>query len=165
MYGETILEWEATDTIRSAPKDYNLTVYCVSLNRTIRHTDWIAYGDCWKIKRTTDSTFGHCCKCRIHCMSNWHRKFLLQHTKVHKSQVKNTVAFRIIQEKKKLETTTSTMLYTLDKDVVERQGKQARELDVFTDSLVIRNNVLNHQLEEIISQMNATIQQDLLGRE
>lgn len=57
------------------------------------------------------------------------------------------------------------MLYTLDKDVVERQGKQARELDVFTDSLVIRNNVLNHQLEEIISQMNATIQQDLLGRE
>ena len=57
------------------------------------------------------------------------------------------------------------MLYTLNKDVIERQRKQARELDAFADSLVTRNNVLNHQLEEIISQMDATIQQDLLERE
>lgn len=57
------------------------------------------------------------------------------------------------------------MLYTLNKDVIERQRKQARELDAFADSLVTYNNVLNHQLEEIISQMDATIQQDLLGRE
>ena len=57
------------------------------------------------------------------------------------------------------------MLYTLNKDVIERQRKQARELDTFADSLVTRNNVLNHQLEEIISQMDVTIKQDLLERE
>ena len=71
----------------------------------------------------------------------------------------------LFKKKKKSETTTSTMLYTLNKDVIERQRKQARELDAFADSLVTRNNVLNHQLEEIISQMDATIQQDLLERE
>lgn len=57
------------------------------------------------------------------------------------------------------------MLYTLNKDVIEKQRKQAKELDAFADSLVTRNNVLNHQLKEIISQMDATIQQDLLERE
>lgn len=65
MYGETILEWEATDTLRYRSKDYNSTVYCASLSRTIRHTDWIAYGDCWKIKRNSYSTFGHYCRYRI----------------------------------------------------------------------------------------------------
>lgn len=37
------------------------------------------------------------------------------------------------------------MLYTLNKDVIEKQRKQAKELDAFADSLVTRNNVLNHQ--------------------
>ena len=55
----------------------------------------------------------------------------------------------IFKKKKKPATTTSTMLYKLNKDVIERQRKQARELDAFAYSLVTRNNVLNHQLEEI----------------
>ena len=56
MYGETILEWEAPTQCDTVPKDYNSTVYCANLSRTIRHTDWIAYGDCWKIKRVSYST-------------------------------------------------------------------------------------------------------------
>ena len=78
---------------------------------------------------------------------------------------KKSGGFLGLFKKKKKSTTTSKMLYTLNKDVIEKQRKQAKELDAFADSLVTRNNVLNHQLKEIISQMDATIQQDLLERE
>lgn len=65
MYGETILEWEATDTLRYRSKDYNSTAYCVSLSKIIFHTDWIAYVDCWKIKRSNYSIFELYCKYKI----------------------------------------------------------------------------------------------------
>ena len=49
----------------TVPKDYNSTAYCVSLSKIIFHTDWIAYVDCWKIKRSNYSIFGLYCKYRI----------------------------------------------------------------------------------------------------
>ena len=166
MYGETILEWEATDTIRYHSKRLELdNLLCEfkkdypphrldSLRRLLEDKENQLF-NIWTLLQVQD-TLNEQLASQVP---------IIAYKSTQEPSKKSGGFLGLFKKKKKSETTTSTMLYTLNKDVIERQRKQAKELDAFADSLVTRNNVLNHQLEEIISQMDATIQQDLLERE
>ena len=166
MYGETILEWEATDTLRYRSKRLQLdSLLCEfkqdypphrldSLRRLLGDKEKQLF-NIWSLLQVQD-TLNEQLASRVP---------IIAYKSTQEPSKKSGGFLGLFKKKKKSATTTSTMLYTLNKDVIERQRKQARELDAFADSLVTYNNVLNHQLEEIISQMDATIQQDLLGRE
>ena len=166
MYGETILEWEATDTIRYRSKRLQLdSLLCEfkqdypphrldNLRRLLEDKENQLF-NIWTLLQVQD-TLNEQLASRVP---------IIAYKSTQEPSKKSGGLFGLFKKKKKSGTTTSSMLYTLNKDVIERQRKQAKELDAFADSLVTRNNVLNHQLEEIISQMDATIQQDLLERE
>lgn len=166
MYGETILEWDATDTLRYRSKRLQLdSLLCEfkqdypphrldSLRRLLEDKENQLF-NIWTLLQMQDTLHEQLAS----------QVPIIAYKSTQESSKKSGGFLGLFKKKKKSETTTSTMLYTLNKDVIERQGKQSRELDAFADSLVTRNNVLNHQLEEIISQMDATIQQDLLERE
>ncbi len=62
-------------------------------------------------------------------------------------------------------TTTSSMLYTLHRDMIVRQEAQDRRLSEHADSLATRNAELNRQLQNLIGQMDAKVQDDLQRRE
>ena len=71
----------------------------------------------------------------------------------------------LFKKKEKPQTTTSTMLYTLNRDVVRQQQEQSRELSEFADSLAKQNTLLNLRLQEIIHKLDARVQEDLHTRE
>ena len=74
--------------------------------------------------------------------------------------------FGIFGKKEKPEpTTTTTMLYTLNRDVIARQKTQSRRLSEHADSLAARNTELNRQLQSLIRQMDERVQTDLQRRE
>lgn len=62
-------------------------------------------------------------------------------------------------------TTTTTMLYTLNRDMIARQKTQSRKLAEYADSLAARNRELNRQLQGLIFQMDTDVQDDLQKRE
>lgn len=62
-------------------------------------------------------------------------------------------------------TETTTMLYTLNRDIIAQQKAQSRRLSEHADSLASRNIQLNHQLQTLIHQMDAKVQGDFLKRE
>ena len=61
--------------------------------------------------------------------------------------------------------TTTTMLHTLNRDVIAQQQAQGKRLSEYADSLAARNGELNRQLQELISQMDTKVHQDLQKRE
>ena len=73
--------------------------------------------------------------------------------------------WRLFKKKEKPQATTSTMLYTLNRDVVRQQQEQSRELSEFADSLAKQNTLLNLRLQEIIHQLDTRVQEDLQARE
>lgn len=58
--------------------------------------------------------------------------------------------FSFLKKKKKQPVATSSMLYTLDKDVVQKQNAYTEQLNMLTDSLTLCNAELNKQLEMFI---------------
>lgn len=62
-------------------------------------------------------------------------------------------------------TTTSTMLHTLNRDVITRQQAQSRRLSEHADSLAARNGELNRQLQELIFRIDNKVQSDIQKRE
>lgn len=74
--------------------------------------------------------------------------------------------FGIFGKKEKSEpTATTTMLYTLNRDMIARQKAQSRQLSEHADSLAARNTELNRQLQTLIRQMDEKVQADLQKRE
>lgn len=74
--------------------------------------------------------------------------------------------FGIFGKKEKPEpTATTTMLYTLNRDMIARQKAQSRRLSEYADSLAARNTELNRQLQTLIRQMDRKVQTDLQRRE
>lgn len=71
----------------------------------------------------------------------------------------------LFKKKEKPQATTSTMLYTLNRDVVRQQQEQGRELSEYADSLAKQNTLLNLRLQEIIHKLDARVQEDLQTRE
>ena len=68
------------------------------------------------------------------------------------------------KEKPKL-TVTTTMLRSLDRDMIAEQRAQSRRLSEHTDSLAARNAELNRQWHGFIRQMDKKVQADLQKRE
>lgn len=62
-------------------------------------------------------------------------------------------------------TATTTMLYTLNHDMIARQQRQSRRLEEYTDSLAARNEELNRQLQLLIRDMDSKVRSDLQRRE
>lgn len=71
----------------------------------------------------------------------------------------------LFKKKEKPQTTTSTMLYTLNRDLVRQQQEQSRELSEFADSLAKQNTLLNLRLQEIIQKLDTRVKEDLQARE
>ena len=69
------------------------------------------------------------------------------------------------KKKKASPTTTTAMLYTLNRDMIAQQRAQSRRLSEHADSLAARNTELNRQLQRLIRQMDAKVQDDLRNRE
>lgn len=62
-------------------------------------------------------------------------------------------------------TTTTTMLYTLNRDTIARQQEKSRRLEEYSDSLAVRNTELNRQLQLLIRNMDNKVRADLQRRE
>ena len=62
-------------------------------------------------------------------------------------------------------TVTTTILRSLDRDMIAEQRAQSRRLSEYTDSLAARNAELNRQLHGFIRQMDKKVQADLQKRE
>lgn len=62
-------------------------------------------------------------------------------------------------------TATTTMLYTLNRNVITRQQAQSKRLAEHADSLAARNGELNRQLQSLISRMDDRVQSYLRQRE
>lgn len=62
-------------------------------------------------------------------------------------------------------TSTTTMLYTLNRDMIAQQQAQSHRLSEHADSLAARNSELNRQLQRLIRQMDAKVQGDCQKRE
>lgn len=62
-------------------------------------------------------------------------------------------------------TATTTMLNTLNSDIIARQKAQSARLEKYTDSLSARNMELNSQLQGMIKKMDAKIHSDLQQHE
>ena len=62
-------------------------------------------------------------------------------------------------------TTTTTMLRSLNRNMIAEQRVQSRRLSEHADSLATRNTELNRQLQGLIRQMDKKVQSDLQKRE
>ena len=62
-------------------------------------------------------------------------------------------------------TITTSMLHSLNQNVISEQKKQYLRLSEYSDSLAARNIELNRQLQELISQIEKNIQIELQNRE
>lgn len=62
-------------------------------------------------------------------------------------------------------TATTNMLHALNSKEIAQQQAQNRRLAAQTNSLAMRNNKLNRQLQSLIGQMDRKIESDLQGRE
>lgn len=83
-----------------------------------------------------------------------------------KKQKKRTGFLGIFGKKvKPAPTATTTMLYTLNRDIIEKQREHSRNLARHADSLATRNAQLNRQLQTLINQLDARVHEDLRRRE
>ncbi len=71
----------------------------------------------------------------------------------------------LFKKKNKSQPTTSTKLYTLNRDVIKKQSEQSRQLSETADSLAQRNLNINQQLKSLIAAMDERITTDLGKRE
>ena len=62
-------------------------------------------------------------------------------------------------------TVATTMLYTLNRNMITRQQAQSKILAEYADSLAARNGELNRQLQSLIHKMDDRVQSDLQQRE
>ena len=62
-------------------------------------------------------------------------------------------------------TVTTTMLRSLNRDMITKQRAQSRRLSEHADSLAVRNAELNRQLHGFVSQMDKMVQAELQKRE
>ena len=69
------------------------------------------------------------------------------------------------KEKTQPQSTTSTKLYSLNRDVIRKQSEQSRRLSETADSLAQRNLNINQRLKSLITAMDERVTTDLQERE
>lgn len=165
LFGETILEWEAPDTIiykvkRMAVdsilcefKEYYLPIRIDSVRQLLYEKErqlfciWELYG------RQEELTEQIATQVPI-----------IAHRSTQEPKKKGGF-LGLFKKKDKSQPTTSTMLYTLNRDVVRQQQEQSRELASNADSLANKNSMLNIQLQQLIKQMDDKVLADLAQKE
>lgn len=166
MYGETILEWDTTDTIQYNSKRLRIDSLLCEFKRYYPPHRLDNLRQLLKDKEINlFNIWG-----LIQAQNKLNEQLALQipiiaYNSTQEPNKKSNGFFGLFKKKKKMESKTTSMLYTLNRDVVKELRKQAMALDAAADSLVARNNALNHQLEYIINQLDTTLQQDLVERE
>lgn len=90
---------------------------------------------------------------------------IIAHKSTQESPKKRGGFLGLFKKKEKPQTSTTTMLYTLNRDVVRQQQEQSRELSEYADSLAKQNTLLNLRLQEIIHKLDTRVQEDLQARE
>ena len=90
---------------------------------------------------------------------------IIAHKSTQEPQKKRGGFLGLFKKKGKTPSTTSTMLYTLNRDVVRQQQQQSRELSEYADSLAKQNTLLNLRLQEIIHKLDRRVQNDIEARE
>ena len=73
--------------------------------------------------------------------------------------------FGLFKKKEQSRPTTTTKLYSLNREVVRKQSEHTRKLSETADSLANRNVRLNEQLQTLIKAMDERVQTDLQQRE
>ncbi len=73
--------------------------------------------------------------------------------------------FGLFKRKEQSHPTTTTKLYSLNREVVRKQSEHTRKLSETADSLANRNVRLNEQLQTLIKAMDERVQTDLQQRE
>lgn len=165
LFGETILEWEASDTIiykgkRMAVdsilcefKEYYLPIRIDSVRQLLYEKErqlfsiWELYG------RQEELTEQIATQVPI-----------IAHRSTQEPKKKGGF-LGLFKKKNKSQPTTSTMLYTLNRDVVRQQQEQSRELASNADSLANKNSMLNIQLQQLVKQMDDKVLADLAQKE
>ena len=165
LYGETILEWEASDTIiykgkRMAVdsilcefKEYYLPIRIDSVRQLLYEKEqqlfsiWELYGRQEKLTEQIATQVP-----------------IIAHRSTQEPKKKGGF-LGLFRKKDKSQPTTSTMLYTLNRDVVRQQQEQSRELASNADSLANKNGMLNIQLQQLIKQMDDKVLADLAEKE
>ncbi|WP_052340656.1 hybrid sensor histidine kinase/response regulator [Bacteroides sp. 14(A)] len=166
LYGETILEWEATDTIiykekRMAMdsilcefKKYYPPIRIDSVRQLLSEKErrlfniWELYG-----------------------MQGIQNERIASQVPViayqsSKETKKKGGLFGLFRKKKKQQAaSTSSLLYTLNRDVVKRQQEQSHELSTNADSLAYKNSMLNIELQQLIRQLDEKVLTDLSIKE
>ena len=71
----------------------------------------------------------------------------------------------LFKKKEKPQPTTTTKLYTLNRDVIKKQSEQSRKLSETADSLAQRNHNINLRLKNLIAAMDERVTTDLQTRE
>ena len=71
----------------------------------------------------------------------------------------------LFKKKEHSQPTTTTKLYSLNREVVRKQSEHTRRLSETADSLANRNVRLNEQLQTLIKAMDERVQTDLQQRE
>lgn len=71
----------------------------------------------------------------------------------------------LFRKKDKTQQTTSTKLYSLNRDIISKQARQGEELARTADSLALRNQDLNEQLKAVIRTLDERVSDDLQQRE
>lgn len=166
MYGETILEWEAIDTIRYRSKRLNFDSLLFEINkdyplhrldslRRLLENKEKQLFNIWSLLQKQDSLNEQIVS----------QIPIIAYKSKDKPIKKSRSLLGLFNNKENDKAVASSMLYSLNENIVEKQKRQTIKLNAIADSLVMRNNVLNYQLEKIINQIDATIQQDLLERE
>lgn len=165
LFGETILEWEAPDTIiykvkRMAVdsilcefKEYYLPIRIDRVRQLLYEKErqlfsiWELYG------RQEELTEQIATQVPI-----------IAHRSTQEPKKKGGF-LGLFKKKDKSQPTTSTMLYTLNRDVVRQQQEQSREIASNADSLANKNSMLNIQLQQLIKQMDDKVLADLAEKE
>lgn len=165
LYGETILEWETSDTIiykgkRMAVdsilcefKEYYLPIRIDSVRQLLYEKErqlfsiWELYGRQEKLTEQIATQVP-----------------IIAHRSTQEPKKKGGF-LGLFKKKNKSQPTTSTMLYTLNRDVVRQQQEQSREIASNADSLANKNSMLNIQLQQLIKQMDDKVLADLAEKE
>ena len=169
MFGETILEWEEADTAIYRAKRMKVdSILCEFKNYypseridSLRYLMAEKEIQLYNISNLFDAQV-------ILGEELAERVPVIAYTSTQEPQKKKKGGFLGLFKKKEktpVQSTTSTMLYTLNRDVIKKQSEHSRRLFETADSLASRNLRINEQLKGFITALDGRVTTDLHERE
>ena len=166
MFGETILEWEKADTavyrakrhkvdsILCEFKDYYTGERIDSLRALMAEKEIQLFNISQLFEKQVE--LGEELAERVP---------VIAYESTQEAEKKQSGFLGLFKKKEKPQSTTTTKLYTLNRDVIKKQSEQSRRLSETADSLAQRNSVINQKLKSLIATMDERVSADLQQRE